>query len=389
MRSLGNITTAWGLVSELDLQPLRNQALRQPVIAVAGKPGTGRHTLASHMRRDPARPEVEAATPIPVLDLEEADQLSEVDLCVLILRTADQDDRAERLLVRKWLDAGMQVLVIFNQPFESSVPEKALSAVDRSAALDTWTEWGKQNVLVGSVDDDWFLQSIFVPAVMRLLPARHLALGRHFPLFRVSVARHLINESCFSNAAYSFSTGIIEIIPIVNIPLNVADVVILTKNQIFLVFKLGLALGMSTRLQSYITAFGGVLGGGLFWRQLAHMVVGLIPAWGILPKVGIAYAGTYVVGTAVLQWYLTGRHISKTQMRQLYDRAYASGKQLVSKMRPRLPRLPFGRRKKSPKRLGAVQSVKTCAVCGNENAVDARYCQNCGNPLDEPQLPAG
>ncbi len=350
MPSLLNITTAWGLVREMDLQPLRDQASRLPLLAIAGKPGSGRQALAVAMRRDPSRPDIEYAAPIYILDLDEAASLPEVDLCILLLKHTDQNDRAERNLVRKWVDAGVQVLVVINQPVVPGAgtgTEIAPPTEMKSLIVEGWAVWGKQNVLLGPVEDEKFLTSEFVPAVMRLLPHQHMALGRHFPLFRVPVARHLINDSCFSNVAYSFTTGLIEIVPILNIPMNVADILVLTKNQVFLVFKLGLALGMSTRLQAYLSAFGSVLGVGFFWRQVARMLVGLIPGFGILPKVGVAYAGTYVVGSAVLRWYLTGQHVSGEQIRQLYSQAYRKGRDLASGMRPRLPRLTAGRRKKA------------------------------------------
>lgn len=391
MPSLSNLTSAWGLVSEMDLQPLRDQVDRPPSLALVGRVGSGRHTLAARIRRDPSRKDVEIASPIHILDLDQAGTLPRLDLCLLLME-AGHDDHAERLLVRKWLDAGVQLLVVINQPSGAAASENQLFNVENAQRVESWVDWGKQNVLVGSLEDTHFLLSEFVPAVMRLLPGQHLALGRYFPLFRVPVARHLINDSCMTNAGYSLSTGLMEIVPILNIPLNVADIVILTKNQLFLVFKLGLALGMSTRLQPYLTAFGGVLGGGFFWRQVARMLVGLIPAWGILPKVGVAYAGTYVVGNAVLQWYITGKHVSKEQMRRLYAQAYASGKRLASRMKPRLPRLPWrSRETKGSRQLGQPLPTVRCRECGAQNAGEAVRCQNCGTPLDTflPQVPPG
>jgi uncharacterized protein (DUF697 family) len=245
--------------------------------------------------------------------------------------------------------------------------------------------------LVGNLQDVKFLLAEFVPAVMRLLPEYYLALSRHYPLFRQAVAHHLINDACFTNAAYSLSTGLIEIVPILNIPMNVADVIILTKNQIFLAYKLGLALGMSTQIQTYVTTFGGVLGAGFFWRQLAHMLVGLIPAWGIIPKVGVAYAGTFVVGNVVLRWYQTGKHISKSQMRQLYSQAFGRGKQLAAKLRSDRSQKRVKRKKKSRPALPAPQAERVCAQCGKHNASDASYCQYCGSQLVQEiqELPAG
>jgi uncharacterized protein (DUF697 family) len=218
---------------------------------------------------------------------------------------------------------------------------------------------------------------------MELLPERHLALGRQFPLFRVAIAHQLINETCFANAAYSLSTGVAEVVPIFDIPLNITDMIVLTKAQAFLVYKLGLALGFSTRWQDYLGEFGSVVGGGFVWRQLARMLIGLIPIWGIVPKVAVAYSGTYVVGHAVLQWYLTGRHISNKQMRAMYVQALMNGKKIAQNMVSRLPRPRLGRRKAA--QLPAL-SMKPCPFCGKPNAPDANFCQYCGQTF-QPTFP--
>ena len=172
-----------------------------------------------------------------------------------------------------------------------------------------------------------FIQRSLVPAILELLPDLHLALGRQFPLFRLTVAHQLINETCFSNTAYALSTGLAEIVPVLDIPLNVTDMIVLTKSQAFLVYKLGLALGFSTRWQDYLAEFGSVIGGGFLWRQLARSLVGLIPVWGIVPKVAVSYAGTYVVGNTVLQWYLTGRHLSPARCGSFISRPLPRGKE--------------------------------------------------------------
>jgi len=52
-----------------------------------------------------------------------------------------------------------------------------------------------------------------------------------FPVLRVPIARHIINDTCFTNAAYSLSTGLAEIVPVLNIPLTLTDMIVLTKNQ--------------------------------------------------------------------------------------------------------------------------------------------------------------
>lgn len=400
MAGIRDLSNAWQTVTELDVRPLREQAERGVRIALVGKAGSGRQALADQMRKDPARPEKATLSPLYIIDLETADGLPEVDLVILLINAADRDDRLERARVRTWLDDGNRVFVLINRPGSFTPPENG------GLEVEPWLNWGKRHVLVGPADDPAFLTREFVPAVMHLLPDLYLALGRYFPLFRVPIARHLINDACFTNAAYALSTGLVEIVPILNIPLNVTDVLILTKNQIFLVYKIGLALGLPTDFQSYIATFGGVLGAGFFWRQMARMLVGFIPGWGVIPKAAVAYAGTTVVGNTVLQWYLSGRHISKEQVSQLYSQAFAKGRQLIPRFRRDRKQLASGEQKKErrlrpargTKALGTTQAsapsltgaaiavaqvdqLQSCSNCGRTNAADASFCQYCGKPL--------
>lgn len=364
-----------------------------PKIALVGSRGSGRSALADHLRRDPNRHLNETQTPVLVLDLENAHQVGEADLILLLVGAGELDVSRQKNLATGWANTNKKVLILVNQ----AVPAGG------APASGPWVDWGKQRVVYGAVDDPVFLQAEFSQAVMDLLPNQLLALGRYFPLFRVPIAHALINDTCLSNAAYAISTGLAEIVPVLDIPLNVTDMVVLGKTQAFLVYKLGLALGFSVEWRDYVSEFGGVLGGGFFWRQLARGLVGLIPAWGIIPKVGVAYAGTYVVGNAVLQWYLTGRHISRKQMADLYRQAFLRGKIVAGRLVQRAPRLPARRRKPAalpakagpsePERQAKPASVgeqveiipassqRKCRRCGRLNAAEASFCQYCGKKL--------
>lgn len=381
MPGIKTLTNVWNTVKELDLRPLRQDALRVVQIAVIGKQGSGKHALAAQMRHDPSHPEVETHTPLLLSDLDSAEELvhkdASIDLIIMMLDTAHNtepgNDARERALARELADYGKKVLVLINHSKNVS-DDRGDSPTP--AALNHWVDWGKRRVILGSVDNLDFLLTEFVPIVMEMLPDQHLALGRHFPLFRVPIAHQLINETCLSNAVYALSTGLAEIVPVLDVPLNVTDVVVLSKTQAFLVYKLGLALGRSTRWKDYVTEFGSILGGGFLWRQVARSLVGLIPAWGIVPKVAVSYAGTYVVGNVVLQWYLTGRHISRQQMRQLYTQAFVRGKNLALNLLKKIPRPRLGKRKKAALRLP--QGKQSCVNCGKTRAADAHFCQYCG-----------
>lgn len=375
-----SITNVWDNIKEIDLRPLRQEALRIVKIAIVGLPDSGRVRLAAQMSTDPHRPDdVTLQADIPIFDLGQAGQAEGADLIILMLDARQEGFETEKGLARDWAAAEKPVLVFVNY----------IEQGDRYR-FGAWTDWAHRRVVFGDVNDTEFLLGSFSQAVMALLPGRLTALGRQYPLFRTPIARSLINETSFSNAAYSISTGLAEVIPIFDIPLNVADMLILTKAQAFLVFKLGLTLGLSTDWQDYVTEFGGVLGGGFLWRQLARSLIGLIPAWGIIPKVAVAYAGTYVVGNVVLQWYLTGRHVTRKQMNEFYKQAFAKGNQVARDLMRKVPRPRLGKRKppEKPPALPAPSDPQRCPQCGQESSSDARFCQYCGHPF-EPDREAG
>jgi uncharacterized protein (DUF697 family) len=375
---LTDIPNIWNNIKEMDLRPLREQALRLVKIAIIGAPGGGQAELARQIRSDPAHGNMEMQTPLLVADLDAFQQAEGADLIILVVNGEDEKNRVRDALKGGWRSARKKMLLFVNQPNSQA-----------NAFPGAWEDFGVQRVLNGPVEDVDFLLGELAPSVIEMLPDQLMALGRYFPLFREPIARKLINDTSVSNAAYAISTGLAEIVPVLDIPLNVADLFVLSKAQAFLVYKLGLTLGLSTQWQDYVAEFGSVLGGGFLWRQLARSLVGLIPAWGIIPKVAVAYAGTYVVGNAVLQWYLTGRHITRKQMSELYNQAFARGKNVAGDLLRRVQRpkkrnnrritLPFSK----PKRI--------CPNCGRQNSPDADFCQYCGQKLsgNTPQLPEG
>ncbi len=313
---------------------------------MVGAPGSGKHTLAGQMRSDPSRPDVHTQSPLALITIEADTPAPVANLIIVMVDATRTDFSEEQYLVKKWSEAGKNVLAFINK----------IDQVGGNLPTDTSPGWLAARVISASAWDSASLQKEFVPAVLELLPQLHIALGRQFPLFRVTVANQLINETCFSNAAYSFSTGLAEIVPVLDLPLNLTDLVVLTKSQAFLAYKLGLLVGFSIHWQDYVTEFGGVIGGGFVWRQAARSLIGLVPGWGIIPKAAVAYSGTYVVGHAILGWYLSGRHLSAKQMRDLSIQAFTRGKEFARKLGNKLPKrqlktgdkesLPAGPRKR-------------------------------------------
>jgi uncharacterized protein (DUF697 family) len=404
----------WKNVRELDLRPIRREATRPLRLAVAGPAGSRRRALAEELRRDPAKPEAPAQAPVMIAGLDgevetespERSQhgdpgtapLEAADLIILVVGSENAGEARCQDFIQAWNQRGKNVMVFC---------EDSAGAGSRQAgAARDLGFWGVTCVYHGPVSDGRSLQQEFAPLVMELLPDRLLALARQYPLFRLPVAIRLINDTCQSNAAYSLSTGLAEIVPVLDVPLNITDMMVLTKSQAFLIYRLGLVFGFSTRWQDYVAEFSGVIGGGFVWRQVARSLVGLIPVWGLIPKVAVAYAGTYVVGHTILRWYLTNRQVTPEQVRALYRQALLQGREVARGLIEKLPRPRLGRRqapaalpdgearqpgtgirrflaaRRRPAELPAPMG-HACPRCGRQSASDAQFCQYCGKPLLE------
>ncbi len=357
-RDLGNI---WTTFKELDIRPIRDEAEHPLVLAFVGAAEVGKSTLITALRHD-ARAREKVITPTIEADLNAAARLGEADLIVLMLDATRGEFFVEAELFAEWQRAARNVIVFYNK----------MDAVAESNALGgTLTAWGSARVALGSASDPASLATEFIPRVLDALPDQHLALARRYPLFRLAVARKLISDTSIANATYAFSTGLAEVVPALDIPFNVADIVILTKNQALMVYKLGLALGLSTRWQDHVAELGGVVGAGFLWRQVARQLVGLIPVWGILPKVAVAYAGTYAVGEAIVRWYQTGHKVSGRGMHELYADALAQGRQVAQNLFERAPRPALPR----------PRAQSACPTCGKQNPRDAKFCAYCAAAL--------
>ncbi|MBI4675147.1 MAG: hypothetical protein HY741_26190 [Chloroflexi bacterium] len=359
MPSFTEFNSIFKTIREIDLQAIADEATYQTWVAIVGAEASGARDLATAFYLAPRSLSPDDASRVmagPILVLIEQSAMTErAELVVLVLNETRAATEAEREAFQKWVAAGKKIIVLLNRE-----PTDALAL--------SLGEWAGARVLEGQVVKREFLEKQFVPAVLQLLPERRLSLARNFPLFRSAVATEIINETSVANAGYSFSTGIAEIVPVLNIPFNVADMVILTKAQAFMVYRLGLIFGLSTRWQDHLAAFGSTIGFGFVWRTIARQLVGLVPGLGVIPKIAIAYAGTYAIGRGVLEWYITGRDVKREDIDRFFRDALERGKAIaqtvadkVPKVQaPRLsvPKLPFGSKKDKVLELPAADTNK-------------------------------
>lgn len=186
---------------------------------------------------------------------------------------------------------------------------------------------------------DTTLSGQFAKALFKRAPDDlHLSLARHIPLLRDAYSKLLIETTATGNAMYVGSTAIARSIPVLNIPLNIADSVVLTKNQLMMAYKLALAEGKEGKPLELFKEILSVLGGGYIFKETARGLVGLIPGWGSVAKLGVSYAGTWVIGQAVHLWARQGQTPTTKELNTLYKEALARGQTNSKKLLGRLNR---------------------------------------------------
>lgn len=165
-------------------------------------------------------------------------------------------------------------------------------------------------------------------ALLERLPGElHLAAARRLPGLRPNVARDTISSVAFTNASYALASALPEQVPILSVPFAAADILVLTKNQAMMVYRLALAHGAPPEFQARIREVLPVVGGAFAWRQIARSLIGLVPIWGIVPKVAIAYAGTYTTGVAAWRWFADSELVSGARLREISNEATRLGRE--------------------------------------------------------------
>lgn len=306
------------VLREIDLSKFQTDAGRRFQLWVVG-PVPLHERLAEALSRNDDKTGVHPWIVSKDVD-ETPDGLSDADLVVMV---------SEGLEPPPNYDAWMQQSYQAKRPLVSvALGEDAGRTV--GAELPRPLETAR--VLLPTLDDDVVAKRL-VPTLVNSMPAGlELALARHLPLFRNDVITRVIDETARANALYSATTGLAGVVPILNLPLNVADFIVLTKNQLVMAYKIALAGGKTGEPQQLVGEMASVLGGGLLLRQLARELVGLVPVWGIVPNVVVSYAGTWTIGRGVEVWVTRGERATQEELREVYRRAVDTGRGLARQL---------------------------------------------------------
>ncbi|MCB0112641.1 MAG: hypothetical protein KDD84_01065, partial [Caldilineaceae bacterium] len=323
------LSTLWRIVSQVNVDEIREDVVRPFHLLVVAEDESDASTLAAHLSDGDAafiHPWITAATPDAV-DVAQAQ--AHIDFALVLTPsvelTAPMQETYRRLTALR-----VPVLIVVT----------GSAAATPGAALSRRGE--EKRVLAPEFNAATVRKQIPEAIVALALPSLRLALAHRLPPLRPAAFQQLIQETAQVNATYAFSTGIAEVIPGLGIPLNVSDLIVLTKNQLVMAYKIAVMAGKQGSPQHLLGEIMGVLGGGFLFRQLARELVGLIPVWGIAPKVAVSYAGTWAIGEAVVLWAVEGRKITPDLLRQFFDDALARGQavaqRLTGDLRKRLPK---------------------------------------------------
>jgi small GTP-binding protein len=144
-----------------------------------------------------------------------------------------------------------------------------------------------------------------VPALVDSLPDMAIALGRELPAVRRTVANRIIRNAALINTAVGA-----EPIPFIDIP-------VLLTNQARLVMRVAAIYGepfTATHARELIA----VIAGGLAFRYLAEQGAKLLPFGGWAMAAGIAALGTWAIGQVAVEYFESGKRLTRQQMREMY-----------------------------------------------------------------------
>jgi hypothetical protein len=175
-----------------------------------------------------------------------------------------------------------------------------------------------------------------IRAIIRSREDLMIPLARQLEPFRKPVSHRIIRSIAKENALFSLATALPDVVPsLAIIPWAVgeftSDTAFLTMNQIRMAFMLAAASDRAIGYREQKSEIASMIAGAFGWRALARELVGKIPfGGGLIPKAGIAYAGTFAFGMSFERLYRLGYGFTRTERKAAYEDALDNGREIAS-----------------------------------------------------------
>jgi uncharacterized protein (DUF697 family) len=309
---IGNIAQFWRLTRELDVQALRDSFERPVNLRVLGSDYRAAERVARLIEPDPALGEIS----IGVLGETSRER---ADLYVVAIG-GPLEPEARRVLS------------------DLSVSETPLVLVQSEAAAGMLVLGIPDDriITLGDATADDEARELLFRALVQAAPDVILSAGRRHPLLREPVAEHLIRDTARVNAQFAAISSLPANLPLIGgLVGDMADLIVLTKNQVLLLFKLAGLYGRDLALgRQLIVEVMPIVGSAFLWRTTARALVGLLPGLlGLVPKTLVAYSGTYVVGQMARYYYRFGHKPPPELVRDLRKESTRLARETLARLR--------------------------------------------------------
>jgi uncharacterized protein (DUF697 family) len=332
----------WDALREINPNEIRHDLERPLTVAFFGRPGSGRHTLARALFGTD-----ETERPGRGLSFNEVDTAAVAasgtpDLAFLVINASEPDWSAERREASRIAGSGCPLFLVLTHADRLGDAQQGMPAVRAQFP----THPAELTAVVDPRDAE-ATRLRLLGRVVGTVPNLRLGLAHRFPIVRPIIAEQLIREISRVNAQVALISALPSLVPILGWVIGgVADILVLTKNQAMLVFKLAAIFGrnLDDRI-GILKEILPVIGGAFVWRSAARLAIGLAPApIAALPKAAIAYVGTYVVGQTARYYYEQGHRPPpeviasfRTEALRRYNTVNDALKQRLGGDRPALP----------------------------------------------------
>jgi small GTP-binding protein len=149
-----------------------------------------------------------------------------------------------------------------------------------------------------------------LPALVDALPDLAVLLGRSLPAFRRTAAGRVIRNSMLINGGIGA-----EPIPFVDLPLLLA-------NQARMVLRIAAIYGEPFTAR-HARELLSTIAGSVALRYLAQEAAKVVPVGGSVVAAGVAAAGTWAIGQVAVQYFESGKRLSRRELREAYRRLAA------------------------------------------------------------------
>lgn len=310
MALLRRLPTLWRLLREIDLESIRREAERPFQVLVCAQDTADAEQLAALLSgSSPRHPWVLAVEPEQALRRARSGLVDVALLRTPTVRFPPALAGARAALIAAGVPT-VTVLDVAGGPMD-------LIAREGEAA----------RVLLSGAKGE---EALFGTVMAAVAPIARVSLARQLPPLRRAAFDELTEETARANAVYALTMGLAEAVPLIGAPLNLADIVVLTKNQLVMSYRIALAAGKQGAARDLVGELVSVIGGGFLFRQVGRQLVGLMPVIGVVPKVAVAYAGTLAIARAVVAWSSEGHRLGPAALKRVYADAWRRGRAVAT-----------------------------------------------------------